>query len=97
MKQITPTQEGALFQFDVGDGKREVCIVPRMFNATITIGPIGEDSYTEHWCYENPVQAVLAAAEWNPLETQEPEGWFRHARSGRRRPGGDPEKEYVAL
>jgi hypothetical protein len=25
----------------------------------------------------------------------EPEGWYRHPRSGRRRPGGDPEKEFV--
>lgn len=25
----------------------------------------------------------------------EPEGWFRHVQSGRRRPGGDASKEYV--
>lgn len=26
----------------------------------------------------------------------EPEGWYRHRPSNRRRPGGDPSKEYVA-
>ncbi len=25
----------------------------------------------------------------------EPTGWFRHPRTGRRRPDGDPEREYV--
>jgi ferrous iron transport protein A len=28
-------------------------------------------------------------------EVVEPEGWFRHFETGRRRPGGDPNKEYV--
>jgi len=27
--------------------------------------------------------------------TSEPQGWFRHPNSGRRRPGGDPSQEYV--
>jgi ferrous iron transport protein A len=27
--------------------------------------------------------------------TTEPEGWFRHVETGRRRPDGDPEKEYI--
>ncbi len=29
------------------------------------------------------------------LVRPEPEGWFRHFESGRRRPGGDPEKEHM--
>lgn len=31
--------------------------------------------------------------EWNG--EGEPEGWYRHRKTGRRRPGGDPEKEYI--
>ena len=26
---------------------------------------------------------------------KEPEGWFRNHKTARRRPGGDPEKEYI--
>jgi hypothetical protein len=26
----------------------------------------------------------------------EPDGWSRHPPTGRRRPGGDPDKEYVS-
>jgi hypothetical protein len=38
---------------------------------------------------------VRALNEWNPLTEKEPKGWFRHPRTGRRRPGGDPAKEYI--
>jgi len=31
----------------------------------------------------------------SPLGPEEPEGWFRHVESGRRRPDGDPKKEYI--
>lgn len=33
--------------------------------------------------------------QWEPTETPEPEGWMRNPPTGRRRPGGDPTKEYV--
>jgi len=38
--------------------------------------------------------AVVAALSWTEDE-REPPGWMRHPKSGRRRPGGDPEKEYI--
>jgi hypothetical protein len=28
-------------------------------------------------------------------EDKEPEGWYRHIETGRRRPEGDPSKEYI--
>jgi len=38
---------------------------------------------------------MVAFALWDPAVMPEPEGWFRHPHSGRRRPGGDASKEYV--
>jgi hypothetical protein len=32
---------------------------------------------------------------WNPPAEPEPADWMRHPKSGRRRPGGDPAKEYI--
>lgn len=96
MSQPVPTREGAYYQRQIEDG-REICVFPRMYNSILTIGQASDrDGYETHYCYENPVQATLAAEAWNPLEQPEPDGWFRHADSGRRRPNGDPEKEYVS-
>lgn len=49
--------------------------------------------YSNRWCYE-PGTALQAFNAWSGAG--EPEGWHRHPSTGRRRPGGDPEKEYVA-
>ena len=84
---------GVLFQKPMPGGM-EVCVYPRAFNSILTYGRADDDfSYSTHWCYETPGQAVAAAEEWDG--TGEPEGWFRHADTGRRRPEGDPAKEYV--
>lgn len=32
---------------------------------------------------------------WEPKAGTEPSGWFRHPPTGRRRPDGDPSKEYI--
>jgi hypothetical protein len=97
MEQIT--REGALYQRMTSDGM-EICVFPRMFSSILTFGRRDDQfGYDTHWCYETPGVAILAAEEWDPAnpETPEPEGWFRHANSGRRRPNGDPQKEYVNL
>ncbi len=39
--------------------------------------------------------AVAALVTWDPDTEPEPPGWFRNPDSGRRREGGDPEKETV--
>jgi hypothetical protein len=36
---------------------------------------------------------VTALIEWDG--EGEPSGWFRNPQTGRRRPDGDPEKEYI--
>ncbi len=47
-----------------------------------------------NWCYETE-EAATAALE-KTEEGAEPEGWFRHLETGRRRPDGDSEKEYIS-
>lgn len=93
---MTPTvREGVLWRKELPDG-REICVIPRAFNTILTIGHVDDSfGYDDQWCYETPGQAILAANEWNG--TEEPEGWFRHAKSGRRRPNGNPEKEYIRV
>lgn len=49
--------------------------------------------YSDRWCYETMADAVRALAEWTT--EPEPEGWHRHPNSGRRRPHGVREEEYV--
>jgi len=41
--------------------------------------------------------AVAAIQHWIEHfdEMEEPTGWFRDPRTGRRRPDGDPDKEYI--
>lgn len=49
--------------------------------------------YSDVWQYQS-VQAALAAHDaWDGVG--EPTGWYRHPASGRRRPDGDPAKEFV--
>jgi len=38
---------------------------------------------------------VVSLALFDPEKMKEPEGWLRHKPTGRRRPGGDKEKEYI--
>jgi len=47
------------------------------------------------WDYETPAGAIEALLRILEEEDEEPTGWYRHPRTGRRRPGGDPEREYV--
>ncbi len=39
---------------------------------------------------------VAALEKFDPERDTEPEGWYRNPNTGRRRPDGDPTKEYVA-
>jgi hypothetical protein len=45
------------------------------------------------WVYASLETALAAAQAWDGHE--EPRGWLRHPKSGRRRPGGDPTREYL--
>jgi len=45
------------------------------------------------WQYQSRDAALVALAAWDG--EGEPEGWYRHPATGRRRPGGDPAQEFV--
>ena len=55
----------------------------------------GDGYYTDTWIYdvEQADAGWRAALGWDG--EGEPDGWYRHPQSGRRRPDGDPEKEFV--
>ena len=48
--------------------------------------------YVDRWCFEKG-KAEPALDAWDGVG--EPQGWHRHPTSGRRREGGDPEKETI--
>lgn len=82
-----------LYARDLGDG-RGVWVMPTMFgNGRLVFGPIEGQWLEGAYCYDSAAQAVAAASAWDGLG--DPEGWKRHVETGRRRPGGDPSKEYV--
>lgn len=79
---------------ELGDG-RAVYLRDLLFGAhMIGIGLVGDNAYLDQWDYT----AELTAAAWRAAlawdGAGEPEGWYRHARTGRRRPGGDPSREH---
>lgn len=81
---------------DLRDGSY-VMIRPLLFHWTLIRGDF-EDliGYWDSWCYadEAGARAALNAFPERPEPTYEPAGWHRHPPSGRRRPDGDPSREY---
>jgi hypothetical protein len=51
--------------------------------------------YEDGWCYASHEEAITALFAWDTDVSEEPEGWFRHPTSGRRRAGGDATTETV--
>ena len=47
------------------------------------------------WEFDDPGAAVVECALWDPRDEAEPHGWSRHPGTGRRRPGGDPGREFI--
>jgi hypothetical protein len=78
---------------------RGVYLLPMLFGAmNLSIGPHGAWWFDDTWQYTADTPGGLdagwrAALGWDGQG--EPEGWYRHPQSGRRRPGGDPAKEFV--
>lgn len=86
------TRLGALYTRELDDG-REIVVYQMLFTARVCIGPAGAPHYDDAWCYDTAAQAIEAAKIWDG-EGDPPVGWHRHIASGRRRPNGDPEKEF---
>lgn len=84
------------FLFKKGDDEW-VSIERLLFHWTMKVGEVGDYcGYRTRYCYENYATALGAAAIWADANWEgEPIGWHRHPDSGRRRPFGDPEREYV--
>lgn len=71
-------------------------VMPLMYTSGLTIRTKNDIwGYYDRWCYQDVPSAVAAAVEWDPSTQAEPVGWHRHPSSGRRRPNGNPEEEYV--
>lgn len=52
-----------------------------------------DGGYDEAYDFQDIFDAVRQFNEWDG--EGEPEGWYRHRPTNRRRPGGDPEREEV--
>ncbi len=74
---------------------RAVWVRPLMFTYAIVVGKPDDNWYDDRWCYERALDAISAAVTWSSSPDPEPTGWHRHPTTGRRRPDGDPEREYV--
>jgi hypothetical protein len=75
---------------------RDACITRMMFTCAI-LSDLVEYGHGDRWCYESREAAMIALFAWEHRGGEgEPNGWHRHPISGRRRPGGDPSKEYIA-
>lgn len=75
--------------------RREVCLIQWSTGAALSVGPPGHRSpswYDQQWLYQRRDWALEAFQKWHG--EGEPERWYRQAGSPRRRPGGDPTKEY---
>lgn len=89
-------ERGELTTKSFPDG-RVVDLVPLLFGAAklAVTRPQdeGDGTYDDVWQYQSIAHALEALLEWDG--TGEPTGWHRHPATGRRRPGGDPAKEFV--
>lgn len=79
---------------DLGDG-RAVWLVKQIYTWLLAIGPVDSEVYDDQWEYQDAGAAFVAWLTWNPADEPEPRGWYRHHKTGRRRPGGDPAQEYI--
>lgn len=93
-RDIPAGREGAVYHRALSDG-REITVYPLvMSTGRVCVGEQASHTYDDAYCYETVELAVLAASVWDG-DGDPPEGWFRHVGSGRRRPAGDPGREYI--
>jgi hypothetical protein len=59
------------------------------------LAEVHEFGYENRWCYSTYDAAKAALDAWTGEDGTEPQGWHRHPSTGRRRPDGDPSKEYI--
>lgn len=96
MSSETMEERGAICTRTLDDG-RVLDVSPLMWGMAQLGVILPEDAglhiYSDVWHYETVYGAALALQNWDGAG--EPSGWHRHPATGRRRPGGDPAKEFV--
>lgn len=61
----------------------------------LTVGPVpSHGRYDDAWDYPTEKLALAAMEVWDG-HGDPPDGWTRNLNSNRRRPGGDPAREYI--
>jgi len=94
---VSRLDEGAVAERLLPDGGGELCVYPLFFGAArLTFGgrdPDCDVGYDDCWDYPSLTAAIKAMERWDGQG--EPDGWTRHPTSGRRRPDGDPSREFV--
>lgn len=78
MKEI-----GAIALRELDDG-REISAVRMMFTWRLCIGPAGESTIDDFYCYGDMGEVLNACLSWDG-EGDPPGRWHRHGRSARRR------------
>lgn len=77
---------------------RYACVMPLLFTHAIIIGDVRGVGPDDRWCYSSLEKAQTELLYWKDCNFEgEPAGWHRHPATGRRREGGDPEKETINL
>lgn len=85
-------REGSIY-WRALDDKREITVYPMSFGkARVCLGYRGDVGYEKGYCYASPTRALEAAEQWDG-EGDPLDGWHRSTHDGRRREGGDPQKE----
>ncbi len=74
-----------------------LAVAPMAFGNGRLMVDVDACGYADFYCYDG-LDAALDSMRAFDHETQtEPTGWKRHGATGRRRPGGDPEKEFINM
>jgi len=80
----------------VSDDRTQIIAVRQMIFTWAICAGLDECGFSDRWCYETATAAAMAWIKWSGNAGTEPEGWIRHPRSARRRPGGDATREHIA-
>ncbi len=71
-------------------------VAPMTFGKGRLCFDLNPGGYDDGWCYASLSGAIAAMLQWDLAVAAEPDGWFRHPFTGRRRPNGDAAQEYVS-
>lgn len=87
--------EGALGWRNLEDG-RVIVLYPMIYTWRLCVGQQMDGGYDRGWCYPKGslAPALIALAHWDGNDDPV-DGWIKEVGVGRRRPDGDPAREYI--